>query len=81
MKPLKEIVSRTRRQLISDIGDEIFGEEALQNIKDFNKLDLRYLGFLLLIPRVLNLLVLVFGSLSMCYATCQMSIIPAIAGG
>ena len=78
MKPLKEIVSRTRRQLISDIGDEIFGEEALQNIKDFNKLDLRYLGFLLLIPRALNLLVLVFGSLSMCYATCQMSIIPAI---
>ena len=78
MKPLKDIVSRTRRQLIADIGDELFGEEALQNIKDFKKLDLRYLGLLLIIPRVLNLLVLVFGSLSMCYATCQMSIIPAI---
>ena len=32
----------------------------------------------LLIPRLLNLLTLIFGSFSMCYATCQMSIIPSI---
>ena len=78
MQPLKQIVSRTRKQLISDIGDELFGADVVQNIKDFNRLDLQYLGMFLLIPRLLNLLTLIFGSFSMCYATCQMSIIPAI---
>ena len=41
-------------------------------------LPLVFLGLLLLVPRVLALLTLVFGSLSMCLATCQMKIIPAI---
>ena len=50
----------------------------MQNIKDMRQLDLRYLGLLLLVPRALALLTLVFGALSMCLATCQMKIIPAI---
>ena len=73
-----KLQSRTRKQLISDIGDELFGEEVVQNIKDMRQLDLRYLGLLLLVPRALALLTLVFGALSMCLATCQMKIIPAI---
>jgi len=78
MQDLKQIVSRTRKQLISDIGDELFGENVVQNIKDFNKLDLQYIGMILLIPRLLNLVTLIFGSLCMCYATHTMTIIPSV---
>jgi hypothetical protein len=78
MRPLKEIVSRTRKQLISDVGDELFGEEVVQNIKDFKKLDLQYIGMLLLIPRAISLCILIFGMITMSIATCQMTIIPAI---
>ena len=78
MRDLSQIVNRTRRQFFSDIGDELFGEEVVQKIKDFDQLDLQYLGMILLIPRALNLFTLIFRSLSMCYATCQMQIIPSI---
>jgi len=78
IRPLKEIVSRTRKQFIADIGDDLFGEEVVQNIKDFKKLDLRYMGMLLLIPRAISLCILIFGMLTMSVATCQMKIIPAI---
>ena len=74
-KWLQEIVSRTRKQLISDIGDELFGEEVVQNIKDFKKLDLQYIGMLLLIPRAISLCILIFGMITMSIATCQMTII------
>jgi len=78
MSPLKEIISRTRKQFISDIGDDLFGEEVVQNIKDFKKLDLQYIGMLLLIPRAISLCILIFGMITMSIATCQMTIIPAI---
>jgi len=55
MRPLKEIVSRTRRQFIADIGDDLFGEEVIRNIKDFRKLDLQYMGMLLMIPRCMSI--------------------------
>ena len=78
MRPLKEIVSRTRRQFIADIGDDLFGEEVIQNIKEFRKLDLQYMGMLLMIPRCICLLILLFGMLTMSIAVCRMKIIPAI---
>merc|ERR1719422_2151092 len=34
MKPLKQIVSRTRDQFIADIGNELFGEEAIEQIQN-----------------------------------------------
>merc|ERR1719411_335614 len=79
LRPLKEVVSRARRQLIADVGDELFGEGELENIKrNIKELDFQNLGLILLIPRLLNLLTLIFGALTMSVATCQMQIIPAI---
>merc|ERR550525_679480 len=79
LRPLKAAVSRARRQLIADVGDELFGEGELDNIKrNIKELDLKNLGLVLLIPRLLNLLTLIFGALTMSVATCQMTIIPAI---
>ena len=79
LRPLKAAVSRARRQLIADVGDELFGEGELdkiqQNIKELN---FKHIGLVLLIPRLLNLLTLIFGALTMSVATCQMTIIPAI---
>ena len=79
MRPLKQIVVRTRRQLISDVGDQLFGEEVRQHIQEQDILDLQYLGLLLLIPKFLQLLTLILGWLSMTYAThCSMEIISSI---
>ena len=78
MKPLKQIVSRTRDQFIADIGNELFGEEAIEQIQNLRQFDFQYLGMILLIPRLLNLVTLIFGALTMSVATCQMEIIPAI---
>lgn len=75
IEPLFQIVNRTRQQFIEDVGEELFGEDVLEDIKELKKLDLRYLGMILLIPRVLALLTLVFGCLIMTCATCQMSVI------
>eukprot|EP00092_Neocalanus_flemingeri_P001559 GFUD01001661.1.p1 GENE.GFUD01001661.1~~GFUD01001661.1.p1 ORF type:complete len:1153 (-),score=202.90 GFUD01001661.1:50-3508(-) len=77
MRPLKEIISRTRKQFIADIGDDLFGEDVAQSIKDFKKLDLQYIGMLLLIPRAINLFILIFGMITMCCAVKDMSIVPS----
>ena len=37
-------------------------------------LDLRYLGMLLLIPRLINLSILIFGMLTMSVATCRYTV-------
>lgn len=76
--PLKQVVARARRQLVADIGDDLFGQDVLNNIEKFQLLDLRYIGMLLLIPRVLNLLILIFGLLTMSVATCRMIICEAV---
>ena len=76
IKPLKQMVKRTRQQFISEVGDELFGEEVSQQIREFDKLDLQYLGMLLLIPKAIQLLILIFGMLTMSIATCQMEINP-----
>ena len=76
--PLRDIAERTRKQFVSNVGDQLFGEEVGKQIRDFNKLDLQYLGMLLLIPRAIQLITLVLGMLSMSYATCQMEIIPSV---
>ena len=74
LKPLKEIIRRTRKQFIADIGEDLFGEDVVQNIKDFKKLDLQYIGMLLLIPRAMSLFILIFGMITMCMATSSMTI-------
>ena len=55
LEPLKDVVNRTRTQIIANVGEELFGEDLAKNIKELRKLDLRYLGMILLLPRVLAL--------------------------
>lgn len=69
--PLRQILNRTRQQFVSHLGEDLFGEDISEKMKE---LDLRYIGMFLLIPRALALLTLIFGSLVMARATCQMQI-------
>ena len=73
IKRMKEIVTRTRKQFISDIGDELFGEEVGKQIREFDKLDLQYLGMILLIPKAIQLLILLVGMFAMSCATCDIN--------
>ena len=74
LKPLRQILKRTRQQFVSHVGEELFGEDVVEHMEDLNELDLRYLGMILLAPRVLALFTLIFGSLVMARASCKMKI-------
>ena len=76
MGNLTDVLKRTRKQFIADVGDNLFGEDVAQSIKDFKKLDLQYIGMLLLIPRVICLGVLLLGMITMSCATKDMAINP-----
>ena len=52
-------------------------ENVVQSIKDFDKLDLQYIGMLLLIPRAICLGILLLGMITMSCATRDMVINPA----
>jgi len=78
VRPLKQIIQRSRKQFINDVGDKLFGAEVAEHLREHGKLDLQYLGMLLLIPKAIQLMTLVLGMLSMSYATCQMEIIPSL---
>merc|ERR1719186_2036644 len=75
MRPLKDVVSRTRKQLISDIGDDLFGQDVKNSLKTLQRLDLQYIGMFLLIPRGVNLILLIFGMLTSSIWVCQMQIV------
>ena len=74
LRPLREVVNRTRTYIVANVSKELFGDDLVKDMKELKKLDLRYLGMLLLLPRVLALLTLVFGGLVMSCAACQMNI-------
>jgi len=76
--PLRQVLSRTRKQFIADVGDDLFGQDVINTIKTFQVLDLRYFGMLLLIPRLINLCILVFGLITMSIATCRMIICECV---
>jgi hypothetical protein len=75
---LKAFMKRASKQLVANVGEDLFGQDALDNIKNLKELNLQYLGMILLIPRIIQLLILVFGMFTMSVAVCQMKIIPAI---
>ena len=77
MRPLKQILTRTRKQFIASVGDNLFGEDVVESIKEFDKLDLQYIGMLLLIPRAICLGILVLGMVTMYCANRDMTINPA----
>jgi len=68
---LKEVVRRTRRQLVTDVGDSLFGEEATRQMRELDQLDLQYLGLVLVLPRLIQLFILMFGMLTMSCAVWQ----------
>ena len=75
VRPLRQTLKGLRSQLLLDLQDDLFGD-TLENIwKDNN---LRYIGMLLLIPRLLCLLVLMFGCLASSLFVCQMRIFQCI---
>ncbi len=74
--PVRDVVTGLRRQLLLDVQEELLGEDGVANVWKDNHLE--YLGLLLMVPRVLCLLVLLFGMLTASIWVCQMQIIQAI---
>ena len=64
VQPLKEVVTRTRRQLITDLGDIFFVEETTRKIKELDQWNFQYLGSLFILPRLIQLFILIFGMLT-----------------
>ena len=64
VQPLKEVIIRTRRQLITDVGDIFFVEEATRKIRELDQLNLQYLGLVFVLPRLIQLFILIFGMLT-----------------
>ena len=65
VQPLKEVVKRTKSQVITDIGDSFFVEEATRQIRVMDQLNFQYFGFVLFFPRLLQLFIFIFGMLTM----------------
>ena len=74
IQPLKEMIASTRRQAFNDIGEAILGEETFEDIKNLKNIDLTYLPLVLLLPKAIQLLILIFGMLMMSCASCTMTI-------
>ena len=64
VQPLKEVVTRTRRQLITDLGDIFFDEDTTKKIKELDQLNFQYLGSLFIVPRLIQLIILIFAMLT-----------------
>ena len=75
LKPVKDVLTGLRKQLLLDIQDELFGD-TINNIWQEN--DLQYIGMIFLIPRVICLLILIFGCMTASIWVCQMNIIQSI---
>ena len=71
IRPLKDSLNGFRRQMILDIDEEIFGG----NMDNFwQAYDLQYLGMLFTVPRVICLLILLFGCFMASIFKCTMQI-------
>lgn len=75
VRPLKTVMSGLRRQLILDIDEELFGG----NMENFwDAFSLQYIGMVFVAPRVICLLILIFGWATSGLFICQMKIFQAI---
>jgi len=75
IRPLKTVMSGLRRQLILDIDEELFGG----NLNNFwDAFSLQYLGMVFVAPRIICLLILLFGWAASGVFICQMKICQAI---
>ena len=74
IQPLKDMIAETRRQAFNDIGEAILGEETFEDLKNLKNIDLTDLPLVLLAPKAIQLLILIFGMLVMSCASCCMTI-------
>ena len=73
----QSVVSGSRKLLLLDIDDRENG--AAKNTSDiWRENDLQYIGMILMVPRAICLLILIFGCLVSNYFVCQMQIIECI---
>ena len=75
VKPLRDTLRGLRKQLLLEFQEELFGD-SLEDIWEEN--NLQYLGLLFSAPRMICLLILVFGMLMAWIQTCQMRIVMAV---
>ncbi|XP_040574191.1 uncharacterized protein [Lepeophtheirus salmonis] len=71
LKPLRDIIRDAKKQIVTDIEDELLGGK-IHDIWQTN--DLKYVGFLLMAPRLVGLLILIFGGITSCIWLCQMKV-------
>ena len=71
VKPLKDTLSGLRRQLLLEFQEELFGDTLDDIWKENN---LQYIGMLFTVPRMICLLILIFGMIMAWIHTCQMRI-------
>ena len=71
------MVSGIRRQLLLDVDDELYNtENSKGNVWREN--NLQYIGMILMVPRVICLMILIFGFFASSLFVCQMQIIECI---
>merc|ERR1712000_431735 len=69
--------SGARKQLVMDVDDELWlNSDETDNVWQDN--DLQYIGLILMVPRVICLLILIFGMMASSIFVCQMQIIDCI---
>ena len=69
-------MSGARKQLVLDMDDDLYLNSDKENVWRDN--NLQYIGMVLMVPRAICLLILMFGFLVSSFFVCQMQIIECI---
>lgn len=75
VKPLKDVLKGMRKQLLMDVQEELFGTTIKEFWQDAN---LELFSWIFLVPRLICLLILIFGLLTSSLYVCQMRIIQSL---
>ena len=74
---IQDVISGARKQLLMDVDDQLYNsEDTNENVWRDN--DLQYIGMILMVPRVICLLILIFGMMASSIFVCQMQIVECI---
>ncbi|TRY80092.1 hypothetical protein TCAL_17091 [Tigriopus californicus] len=75
VKPLKDVLKGVRKQLLMNVQEELFGTTIKEFWQDAN---LELFSWIFLVPRLICLLILIFGLLTSSLYVCQMRIIQSL---
>ena len=75
---LKIKMKMATKKLIGNITENLVSQDVLTKINNISNVDFKFLGLILLIPRLIAIFILLFGMITMSIAMCQMKIIPSI---